>query len=91
MKMLTKVQLTPHALELFRRLKEALPAEIGERLQSSRVFTTHGSFRTLFLFDIWDRNQNDILNRYHFKYCLGYDIISARESNWRIHKPFSGL
>ena len=71
--MLIKEELTPHALELFRRLKEALPLEIAERLRSSRGFYTHSSYRTLFLFDIWDRNQNDVLGRQHFKYCLGSD------------------
>ena len=54
--MLTKEQLTPHALELFRRIVAALPPEIGSRLRSNRRFVTHGSYRTLFLFDMWDRN-----------------------------------
>jgi 5-methylcytosine-specific restriction enzyme A len=71
--MLTKEKLTPYALELFRRVKESLPTEIGERLRSNRKFVTHGSYRTLFLFDVWDCNQTDVLNRQHFKYCLGYD------------------
>lgn len=71
--MLTKADLTPHALELFRRLKETLPPVIGERLRSNRNFVTHGSYRTLYLFDVWDCNQTDILNRQHFKYCLAYD------------------
>jgi hypothetical protein len=71
--MISKQELSPHALELFRRVKSALPAEIGERLRSNRFFTTHGSYRTLFLFDVWDYNQTDVLNRQHFKYCLGYD------------------
>ncbi len=71
--MFTKAELTPHALELFERVKAALPTAIGERLRSNRQFVTHGSYRTLFLFDVWDCNQTDILNRQHFKYCLGYD------------------
>ena len=71
--MFSKQELSPHALELFRRVKAALPPEIGGRLRSNRAFTTHGSYRTLFLFDVWDCNQTDILNRQHFKYCLGHD------------------
>jgi hypothetical protein len=71
--MLTKEQLSPHALELFRRLKESLPPEIASRLHSSRHFVTHSNCATLFLFDVWDRNQTDILPSKHFKYCLGYD------------------
>jgi hypothetical protein len=38
-----------------------------------RGFSPHGNYRTLFLFDVWDRFQSDILPRHHFKYCLGYD------------------
>jgi hypothetical protein len=71
--MRTKEELTPHAVELFRRVKRALPECIASRLRSSRRFYTHGSYRTLYLFDVWDSNQTDVLNRYHFKYCLGYD------------------
>jgi len=73
MTMFTKQQLSPYALELFRRVKASLPPKISERLRSNRLFTTHGSYRTLFLFDVWDCNQTDILDRKHFKYCLGYD------------------
>jgi hypothetical protein len=69
--MLTKEQLTPHALELFRRLVAELPPEIGLRLRSNRRVVTHGSYRTLFLFDIWDRNQ--IFDRQHFKYGMACD------------------
>ena len=69
--MLTKEELTPHALELFRQVVAALPPEIGSRLRSNRRFVTHGSYRTLFLFDIWDRNQ--IFDRQHFKYGIGCD------------------
>src|SRR5438093_3681386 len=71
--MFNKQELTPHAVELFRRVKAALPAEIGERVRSHRGFVTHGSYRTLFLFNVWDCNQTDILDRKHFTYCLGHD------------------
>ena len=69
----TKGQLTPAALDLFRRVKDALPKTIAQRLRSNRGFVTHGSYRTLYLFDVWDVNQTDVLNRQHFKYCVGYD------------------
>lgn len=71
--MLTKAELTPRALDLFRRVKQALPATIAQRLNSNRLFVTHGSYNNLFLFDVWDTEQTDVLNRQHFKYCLGYD------------------
>ena len=71
--MFTKEELSPHALELFRRVKAALPIKIAERLRSNRHFVTHGSYRTYFLFDIWDCHQSDILPHKHFKYGLGYD------------------
>lgn len=71
--MFTKQQLTPHALELFECVKRALPQEIAARLRSNRHFVTHGNYRTLYLFDVWDANQTDVINRQHFKYCLGYD------------------
>jgi hypothetical protein len=71
--MFSKQELTPHALELFRRVKAALPPAIGERLRSHRGFVTHGSYRTLFLFNVWDCNQTDLLDRKHFTYCLGCD------------------
>lgn len=69
----TKEQLSPHAAELFRQVRRSLPTEISSRLRSNRGFVTHGSYRTLYLFDVWDSNQTDVLNRLHFKYCLGYD------------------
>ena len=69
--MFTKEQLTPHALDLFRRIVAGLPLEVGSRLRSNRRFVTHGSYRTLFLFDIWDRNQ--IFDRQHFKYGMACD------------------
>lgn len=68
-----KEELTPHALELFRQVQAVLPERISCRLRSSRGFGTHGSYRTLYLFDVWDGNQTDVLNRLHFKYCLGHD------------------
>lgn len=83
--MFSKEELTPHALELFQRVKESLPPAIGERLRSNRSFVTHGSYRTLFLFDVWDCNQTDILNRQHFKYCLGHDGRPGATRNGYFH------
>lgn len=70
--MFTKQQLTPYALALFRRVKQVLPQQIATRLRSSQKFGNHGSYADLFLFDVWDSHQTDVLDRKHFKYCLGY-------------------
>jgi hypothetical protein len=83
--MLTKEQLSPHVIELFRRVKDALPPQIAERLRANRFFTTHGSYRTLFLFDVWDCNQTDLLDRKHFKYCLGYDLRPGAKQDGYFH------
>lgn len=71
--MLTKEQLSPHALNLFLRVKAELPPAIAQRLRSHRHLITHSSYVSLFLFDVWDANQSDVLPRLSFKYCLGYD------------------
>jgi len=71
--MLSKEQLTPHALAFFDDLKRELPPAIAARLRSNRLVVNHGSYSDLFLFDIWDANQTDVLDRKHFKYCLAYD------------------
>jgi hypothetical protein len=51
--MFTKAELTPHALELFERVKAALPTEIGERLRSNRQSVTHGSYPVNKRVDRW--------------------------------------
>jgi hypothetical protein len=71
---LTKAELSPHAIALFSRLRERLPTNIAQRLQSNRFFVTHGSYNNFYLFDVWDRHQTDVLSRQHFKYCLGCDL-----------------
>lgn len=81
----TKEELTPHALELFREVREALPPEIGSRLRANRHFVTHGSFNSLFLFDVWDANHTDVLDRKHFKYCLGCDQRPNAKSHGYFH------
>lgn len=81
----TKEELTPHALELFRRVQSSLPPNLSQRLRSMQKFSTHGSYRTLYLFDVWDSNQTDILSRYQFKYCLGYDHRPRATSEGYFH------
>jgi hypothetical protein len=81
----SKAELTPHALVLFERVKAELPRAIAARLRSNRTFTTHGSYRTLFLFDVWDENQTDVLDRKHFKYCLGYDRRPGAKQDGYFH------
>ncbi len=83
--MYSKEQLTPHVLELFRRVQEALPPEICSRLRSNRNVGNHGSYSSLFLFDVWDCNQTDVLDRKHFKYCLGCDQRPAAKSHGYFH------
>lgn len=70
---ISKEELTPHALAFFSDLKRELPPAIACRLRSNRLVVNHGSYNNLFLFDIWDNNQTDVLDRKHFKYCLAYD------------------
>ena len=69
----SKEELKPHCLAAVELMRASLPAELRDRLTSSRLVKNHGSYRTLFLFNVWDKHQNDILNRDHFCYCLGYD------------------
>src|SRR6266498_1738054 len=68
----TKEALTPHLLNAFASAKAKLPAEIGSRLTSSDHVRNHGSYRTFYLFNVWDIHQADILQRDHFCYCFGY-------------------
>jgi hypothetical protein len=83
--MLTKEELSPWALELVRRGQEKLSSEIASRLRSSRHFVTHPTIATLFLFDVWDCHQTDILPAKHFKYCLGYDKRPNASSDGYFH------
>jgi hypothetical protein len=69
----SKEQLTPHAKRLFENLKTKLPPEIAARLRSQTKFTTHGTRKSVYNFDIWDSSQNGVLPRNYFKYCLAYD------------------
>jgi hypothetical protein len=47
----------------------------------------HGSYRTVLLFNVWDKFQSDVLPKQHFCYCLGYDphkLISG-PTEWYFH------
>src|SRR3954471_18903357 len=68
----TKEALTPFLLETFERAKQKLPPDIGGRLTSSDHVRNHGSYRTFYLFNVWDVHQPDILHRDHFCYCFCY-------------------
>ena len=87
----TKEELTPYLLETFDRLKVKLPATISDRLTSSDHVRNHGSYRTFFLFNIWDIHQADVLHRDHFCYCFGYlstDTLRRRKNEgfgWYVH------
>ena len=68
----TKESLSPYVLQAFADAKAELPSKIAHRLTSSNRVRNHGSYRTFYLFNVWDLHQADILHRDHFCYCLGY-------------------
>lgn len=90
-RMITKESLTPILLETFKRVKAKLPPELGGRLTSSGHVRNHGSYRTFYLFNVWDIHQADILSRDHFCYCFGYhgsEALKQRKNNgktWFLH------
>jgi 5-methylcytosine-specific restriction endonuclease McrA len=73
----TKEELTPVCLKAFAKACAGLPPEIAQRLTSNRVVRTHGSRSNLYLFNVWDENQTDLLHYNHFCYCFGY-VTNAR-------------
>ena len=78
--------LTPYARECFEKLKRQIPEEIASRLKCSQRVSRHGSARTVYLFNVWDKHQTDLFDRRYFCYCLGYDpqkIYSP--STWYLH------
>lgn len=82
-----KTDLTPALLQMFDDVVEELPTEIAQRLTCSRSVRNHGSYRTVLLFNVWDKNQSDVLPKQHFCYCLGYDpthLISGG-TDWYFH------
>jgi len=89
--MYTKEELTPLLLETFRRTKNKLPSEIGSRLTSSDHVRNHGSYRTFYLFNVWDVHQAAILHRDYFCYCFGYlgsEVLKQRKNDgktWFLH------
>jgi hypothetical protein len=83
----TQNQLTPICHRLFLEAKELMPPSIASRLVCSRAMRNHGSYRTVLLFNTWDRFQSDVLPKQHFCYCLGYDplrLISGG-TDWYFH------
>jgi hypothetical protein len=83
----SKEDLTPACLQLFEKVKSELPGALAERLTCSRAVRNHGSYRTVFLFNVWDQYQSDVLPKQHFCYCLGYDpkhLISGG-TDWYFH------
>jgi hypothetical protein len=82
-----KERLTPVCVRLFEEVKSALPTDIAERMTCSRAVRNHGSFRTVLLFNVWDRFQSDVLPKQHFCYCLAFDpqrLISGG-TDWYFH------
>lgn len=75
----SKEELTPHAKRLFEKIKTKLPREIASRLRCQSKFTTHGTRKTVYNFDIWDSGQNGVLPRNYFKYCLAYDYAKLND------------
>ena len=83
----SKEELTPTCLRLFEEVGKELPPHLAERLTCSRAVRNHGSYRTVFLFNVWDKYQSDVLPKQHFCYCLGYDphrLISGG-TDWYFH------
>jgi hypothetical protein len=83
----SKEELTPICVQIFEDAQRGLPETIAERLTCSRAVRNHGSYRTVLLFNVWDKYQSDILPKQHFCYCLGYDskqLISGG-SDWYFH------
>jgi hypothetical protein len=83
----SKEELTPICQRIFEEAKLRLPDELGERLTCSQAVRNHGSYRTVLLFNVWDKYQSDVLPKQHFCYCLGYDpkqLISGG-TDWYFH------
>jgi len=83
----TREQITPHCQALFTEVIRELPQSIAERLTCQRKVVNHGSYRTVLLFNIWDKNQSDVLPKKHFCYCLGYDPerLLNKTTDWYFH------
>src|SRR4051794_22055628 len=79
----TKEEITPYLLKTVALSKSSLTAEIGSRLTSSKQVRNHGSYRTFYLFNVWDIHQADVLHHDHFCYSFGYygsDAIKLRKN-----------
>ena len=80
-------QISRACLQLFAESLTRLPPMISERLTCSRGARNHGSYRTVLLFNTWDRFQSDVLPKNHFCYCLGYDPnhLIGGGTDWYFH------
>lgn len=79
-------EITPFALTTFESLKKRLPPEISNRLKCSRHVRRHGSASSVYLFNIWDKNQVGFFDSKHFSYCLGYDPLHRYSpTTWYLH------
>ena len=79
--------LTTYCKDMFQKVIAKLPPDLGARLKCNSKVSNHGSYRTVHLFDVWDRDQSDVLPRKHFKYCLGYDPLKliSGGTTWYFH------
>jgi hypothetical protein len=83
---MTPDDLTPQALALVASLKKRLPQEIAARLKCSKKVRRHGNVSTVFLFNVWDKNQSGMFDPKYFCYCLGYDPQHRYSpSTWYFH------
>lgn len=67
----SKVELTPVFRSVFDDVVDILGDPVGPRLSRSRGVRLHGDRGNLYLFNIWDSEQSDLLDRDHFCYCFG--------------------
>jgi hypothetical protein len=72
---LSKDQLHSAIPAIVAHLQSALPSPLFDRLKFGRAFITHGTRGTQQLLEIWDLNQNALLPKAHFKYCIVYDPL----------------
>jgi len=79
--------LAPVCQQLFDNVVRDLPPEIANRLTCSKSPRVHGSYRTVLLFNVWDKYQSDVLPKQHFCYCLGYDPhhLIGGGTDWYFH------
>lgn len=67
----SKAELTPVFRSIFDDVVDILRDSFGPRLTRSRGVRYHGDRGNLYLFNIWDSEQSDLLDPDHFCYCFG--------------------